>query len=174
MKKSLKIINLLSISLILFLAIFCFTGCVSGVVSEQQYSELIDGVNAQDKDGNSVYYEMRTLVDDTQFNTNIQSKPYCRLDIYVRQSCQTKGVVFIVRSSEDCNLKFTTYINEEIKSTKTKEIKKGITTDIDMFFDTSSSCNSSSDFYIEIEEQNNEDEQLTSFQFDSLIIFLEE
>ena len=45
---------------------------------------------------------------------------------------------------------------------------------IDMFFDTSSSCNSSSDFYIEIEEQKNEDEQLTSFQFDSLIIFLEE
>ena len=174
MKKSRKIINLLSISLIFILAIFCFTGCVSGVVTEQQYSELIDGVNAQDKDGNSVYYEMRTLVDDTQFNTSIQSKPYCRLDIYCKQSCQTKGVVFIVRSSDDCTLKFTTFIDEEIKSTKTKELKKGITTSIDMFFDTSSLCNSSSDFYIEIEEQNLEDEQLTSFQFDSLIIFLEE
>ena len=174
MKKSLKIINLLSISLILFLAIFCFTGCVSGVVSEQQYSELIDGVNAQDKDGNSVYYEIKTLVDDTQFNTSIQSKPYCRLDIYVKQSCQTKGVVFIIRSSENCTLKFTTFIDEEIKSTKTKEIKKGITTDIDLFFDSPVGCNSSSDFYIEIEELKNEDDELTSFQFDSLIIFLEE
>lgn len=174
MKKSLKIINLLSISLILFLAIFCFTGCVSGVVSEQQYSELIDGVNAQDKDGNSVYYEIKTLVDDTQFNTSIQSKPYCRLDIYFRQSCQTKGAVFIIRSSEDCTLKFTIFIDEEIKSTKTKEIKQGITTDIDLFFETPVACNSISDFYIEIEEHNNEDNEQTSFQFDSLIIFLEE
>lgn len=174
MKKSLKIINLLSISLILFLAISCFTGCVSGVVSEQQYSELIDGVNAQDKDSNSVYYEIKTLVDDTQFNTSIQSKPYCRLDIYFRQSCQTKGAVFIIRSSEDCALKFTIFIDEEIKSTKTKEIKQGITTDIDLFFETPVACNSISDFYIEIEEQNNEDNELTSFQFDSLIIFLEE
>lgn len=174
MKKSLKILNLFTLSLILILASFCFTGCVSGVVSEEQYSEIISGVNAEDKDGNSVYYETKTLVDNTQFNTNIQSKPYCRLDIYFRQSCQTKGVVFIVRSSEDCTLKFTILIDEDIKATKTKELKKGITTDIDMFFDGTFSCNSISDFYIEIEEQKNEDEELTSFQFDSLIIFLEE
>lgn len=175
MKKVLKTINILTTILIILIASLVLTGCVSGVVSEEQYTEIFDGVDAQDKDGNSVYYQMRTLVDNTEFNSNLQSKPYCKLDIYLKQSCQIKGVVFIVRSSNNCTLKFTTLIDGEIKSTKTKEINSGVVCDIDLFFDTTCNCNTRSDFSIEIEEQNkSEDDEKTAFQFDSLVIFLEE
>lgn len=169
MKKVLKIIGLLSVVII---AMFLFTGCVDGVVSEDNYCEIFEGVSAEDADGNSVYYQMRTLVDDTQFNSTIQSKPYCKLDIYLRSNCQIRGVVFIVRSSEDCTLEFTTCIDGDEKTSITKSFKKGVTTDVDLFFETTVRCNSLTDFYIEINEQNNEEK--TAFQFDGLVIFLEE
>ena len=169
MKKVLKIICLLSV---IVLVVILFTGCVDGVVSEENYCEIFYGVDAEDDDGNSVYYEMRTLVDDTEFNSSIQSKPYCKLDINLKKSCQIRGVVFIVRSSEDCTLKFTTYIDGDSKSIKTKTLSKGVTTDIDLFFSGPVSCNSQTEFYIEVEENKSEDK--TAFQFDSLIIFLKE
>lgn len=169
MKKVLKIICLLSV---IVLVVILFTGCVDGVVSEENYCEIFYGVDAEDDDGNSVYYEMRTLVDNTEFNSSIQSKPYCKLDISLKKSCQIRGVVFIVRSSEDCTLKFTTYIDGDSKSIKTKTLSKGVTTDIDLFFSGPVSCNSQTEFYIEVEENKSEDK--TAFQFDSLIIFLKE
>lgn len=169
MKKVLKIICLLSV---IVLVVILFTGCVDGVVSEENYCEIFYGVDAEDDDGNSVYYEMRTLVDNTEFNSSIQSKPYCKLDISLKKSCQIRGVVFIVRSSEDCTLKFTTYIDGDSKSVKTKTLTKGVTTDIDLFFSDPVSCNSQTEFYIEVEENKSEDK--TAFQFDSLIIFLKE
>lgn len=169
MKKVLKIICLLSV---IVLVVILFTGCVDGVVSEENYCEIFYGVDAEDDDGNSVYYEMRTLVDDTEFNSSIQSKPYCKLDISLKKSCQIRGVVFIVRSSEDCTLKFTTYIDGDSKSIKTKTLSKGVTTDIDLFFSDPVSCDTQTEFYIEVEENKNEDK--TAFQFDSLIIFLKE
>ena len=169
MKKVLKIICLLSV---IVLVVILFTGCVDGVVSEENYCEIFYGVDAEDDDGNSVYYEMRTLVDDTEFNSSIQSKPYCKLDISLKKSCQIRGVVFIVRSSEDCTLKFTTYIDGGSKSVKTKTLTKGVTTDIDLFFSDPVSCDTQTEFYIEVEENKSEDK--TAFQFDSLIIFLKE
>lgn len=169
MKKVLKIICLLSV---IVLVVILFTGCVDGVVSEENYCEIFYGIDAEDDDGNSVYYEMRTLVDNTEFNSSIQSKPYCKLDISLKKSCQIRGVVFIVRSSEDCTLKFTTYIDGDSKSIKTKTLSKGVTTDIDLFFSDPVSCNSQTEFYIEVEENKSEDK--TAFQFDSLIIFLKE
>lgn len=169
MKKVLKIICLLSV---IVLVVILFTGCVDGVVSEENYCEIFYGVDAEDDDGNSVYYEMRTLVDDTEFNSSIQSKPYCKLDISLKKSCQIRGVVFIVRSSEDCTLKFTTYIDGDSKSVKTKTLSKGVTTDIDLFFSDPVSCDTQTEFYIEVEENKSEDK--TAFQFDSLIIFLKE
>lgn len=169
MKKVLKIICLLSV---IVLVVILFTGCVDGVVSEENYCEIFYGVDAEDDDGNSVYYEMRTLVDNTEFNSSIQSKPYCKLDISLKKSCQIRGVIFIVRSSEDCTLKFTTYIDGDSKSIKTKTLSKGVTTDIDLFFSDPVSCNSQTEFYIEVEENKSEDK--TAFQFDSLIIFLKE
>lgn len=169
MKKVLKIICLLSV---IVLVVILFTGCVDGVVSEENYCEIFYGIDAEDDDGNSVYYEMRTLVDDTEFNSSIQSKPYCKLDISLKKSCQIRGVVFIVRSSENCTLKFTTYIDGDIKSVKTKTLSKGVTTDIDLFFSDPVSCDTQTEFYIEVEENKSEDK--TAFQFDSLIIFLKE
>ncbi len=175
MKKVLKVLNLLSLILIILASTLCLSACVSGVVSEKQYTEIFSGVNAEYDDGNSVYYQMRTLVDNTQFNESIQSKPYRKLDIYISQSCQIKGIVFVVRSSENCTLKFTAYVDEEIVSVKTKTLSGSVVSDIDLFFNITYACNTGTNFYIEIEELNKqEDEENTEFQFDSLVIFLQE
>ncbi|MDD2564466.1 MAG: hypothetical protein PHU27_09655 [Salinivirgaceae bacterium] len=175
MKNVLKVLNILSLILIILASTLCLSACVSGVGSEEQYTEIFSGVNAEYDDGNSVYYQMRTLVDNTQFNTSIQSKPYRKLDIYINQSCQIKGMVFVIRSSENCSLKFTTFIDEEIVATKTKNVSGSVVSDIDLFFNITYACNIGTDFYIEIEELNQqEDEDKTAFQFDSFVIFLQE
>lgn len=175
MNKSKKFVNLLATILTVILAMISLSGCIRGVVSENQYKELFAGVVAQDESGNTIYYEMKTLVDNIKFNSSLQSKPYCKLDIYILESCQIRGTVFLIRSSENCTLKFTTFIDGEIKVTKTKTISANSNCDIDLFFDNSKLCNAKSDFYIEIEELGKQkDEQKTNFMFDSLIIFLEE
>ena len=153
MKKVLKITNIFTCILIILIASLTLTGCVSGVVSEKQYNEIFDGVDAQDKYGNSVYYQMRTLVDNIEFNSNIQSKAYCKLDIYIKQSCQIRGLFFIIRSSENCTL----------------------TKSVDLFFENEIACDNKTDLYIEVEEiKNSEEKSDTKYQFDSLVIFLSE
>lgn len=175
MKNVFKILNIIFLISIILISSFCFSACVSGVVSEKQYAEIFNGINAEYDNGNSVYYQMKTLVDNTQFNESIQSKPYRKLDIYINQSCQIKGVVFLIRSSENCTLKFTIYIDEDIASTKTETFSSSVVSDIDLFFDITYACNSRTNFYIEIEELNKqEDEEKTDFVFDSFIIFLQE
>ena len=175
MKKVLKITNIITFILIILIASLTLTGCVSGVVSEKQYSEIFDGVDAQDKDGNSVYYQMRTLVDNIEFNSNIQSKAYCKLDIYIKQSCQIRGLVFIIRSSENCTLKFTTFIDDEIITSQTVEAKNNTTKSVNLFFEKAIACDNKTDLYIEVEEiKNSEEKSDTKYQFDSLVIFLSE
>jgi len=172
MKKVFKIINTL---FILIFSSISLTACVAGVVSEKQYIEFFSGVDAIDEHGNSVFYEMKTLVDNIEFNTNIQSKSYCKLDVYLKQSCQIKGVVFLVRSSKKATYKFTTCINEMIVSTNIKEINENSTTIIELFFNDTYECKNSDEFYIEIEELNLvENEEKSKFVFDSLIVFLQE
>lgn len=78
----------------------------------------------------------------------------------------------MVRSSENCTLEFTAYLKGESKSTKTLNLKKGVATSVDLFFENPVHCNSQTEFYIEINE--NEKEDKTAFQFDSLVIFLKE
>lgn len=175
MKKVLKITNILAFILIILFTNLTFTGCISGVISEEQYSEKFDGVEAQDENGNSVYYQMRTLVDDIEFNSNIQSKAYCRLDIYIKQSCQIRGIVFIVRSSENCSLKFTTFINKNVVATQSIEARKNEIANVNLFFENVFNCDSKTELYIEINEiKKAEDLSRTNYQFDDLIIFLME
>ena len=115
-----NVIKKISIVLLLITLTIFTTGCVNGIVSEQEYVNLLYGVSAEDENGNSVFYEIQTLIDNIEFNSTIQSKAYCKLDIYLKKSCQIKGVVFLVRSSENCTLKFTTYIDGENISTTTQ------------------------------------------------------
>lgn len=167
--------NIIMIILTIIISTFMFTGCVSGVVSQEQYSEIFDGVSATDYDNNTVFYQMKTLVDNEKFNNELQSRTYCKLDIYLKKSCQIKGVVFLLRSSQDCSLKFTTYIDGEKYAENERSFFADKDQDIDLFFEEGIKANQLSDFYIEIEELNKtEDEEKTAFKFDSLIIFLEE
>lgn len=169
-----NVIKKISIVLLLITLTIFTTGCVNGIVSEQEYGNLLFGVSAEDENGNSVFYEIQTLIDNIEFNSTIQSKAYCKLDIYLKKSCQIKGVVFLVRSSENCKLKFTTYIDGESVSTTTQNLLQEKTSVIEMFFTNTITCLSDSNFYIEIEQLNTEENEKTSFKFDSLIIFLQE
>jgi len=151
------------------------TGCIDGIVSEDNYCDFINGVNAYYSENDSVYFEMRTLIDDTEFNENIQSKSYCKLDIDFKKSCQIKGVVFNVRSSNNCTLKFTALIDdEEITFTKENLLTDEII-NVAMLFENTFNVDSGESVTVKIEEElQNENDEKSTFQFDDLIIFLGE
>ena len=95
--------------------------------------------------------------------------------IYIKQSCQIRGLVFIIRSSENCTLKFTTFIDDEIITSQTVEAKNNITKSVDLFFENAIACDNKTDLYIEaLEIKNSEEKSDTKYQFDSLVIFLSE
>ncbi|MEG1752207.1 MAG: hypothetical protein RR247_04070 [Clostridia bacterium] len=175
MKSVQSIFKLITTFSLIIISCIAFSGCVAGVVSEDNYCDLIAGVNAEIDEKNSVYYEMRTLVDNIEFNSNIQIKPYCKLDIMFKKSCQIKGIVFIVRSSKNCTLKFTTFIDGSETLSRTKALTKNVMRDVDMLFVMPKNIAPTSEVFVQIKELDiNKNEEKTEFAFDSLIVFLQE
>jgi len=168
LKKIYMVISILAIP-------FLMTGCVSGIVSTDEYCNLINGVNAYYSENDSVYFDMRTLIDDTEFNECIQSKSYCKLDIDFKKSCQIKGIVFNVRSSKYCALKFTTLIDDEEIAFTNANLFADKIVNIAMFFDSTFIVDSTRFLSVRIDEEvQNENSENSTFQFDDLIIFLGE
>ena len=173
--KKVQIINVLTAILIILFAIICLTGCVSGLPNAETYNTLIDGVSAHSYDGEVVFYDMNILIDNVEFNPQIQSKPYCRLDIQQKQTVEIKGVVFIVRSSSNCTLKFTVNNNLNQIISITKNLQNNVTENIEMFFDNTQTVEENANLYIEIEEiLLTEEDEKSNFVFDTLFIFFNE
>lgn len=168
-----NVIKIFSLICLLLMTTILLSACVSGIVSEKEYHKLFSGVNAFYNEEESINYEMKLLVDNKEFNHEIESKQYCKLDINLQQNCQIKGIVFLVRSSENVDLEFTVFNDLEIVKNKTKFFTKNSSTEVDLFFENTLNISTSNEFYIEIKQPKNEDKKV-SFQFDSLVIFLEE
>ena len=170
-----KVLNKIYIVISILALPFLMTGCVSGMVSTDDYCDLINGVNAYYSENDSVYFDMRTLIDVTEFNESIQSKSYCKLEIDFKKSCQIKGIVFNVRSSKDCVLKFTTLIDDEEITFTNENLLADKVVNIAMFFDSTFIMDSTRFLSVKIDEEMQDgNSEKSTFQFDDLIIFLGE
>jgi hypothetical protein len=159
------------IILVLILSTITLSGCIEGFVDEEQYNNLISGVCAYDTSGQSYFYGNDLLQNNIEFDTQIEYKEYCKLEIWKVNDCKIRGVVFVVRSLGTVNLKFTAFANNVQLYSKQKEVKSNSTTDIDLFFEPYEFLEED-EFYITIEQiQNYEVEpELVQFKFDGVMV----
>lgn len=162
----------------LLVAILIFTtimisGCYGGIVSDEEYLNLIAGVTATKENGETINYSLNILRDEIHFNNEIESANYCKLEIQKLKNCNVRGVCFFVRSSDDSTLTFTLFHNNQKTSSITKFCERNSSTEIDFFLENSISFVASDTIHIEIEQQG-DNEDKTPFVFDTLIIFFEE
>ena len=169
-----KVCFILTIIVSVILVALLLTGCVEGFVDDEQYQNLISGVTAYDEENNSYVYDNEILLNDIEFDTQIEYKKYCRLEIRKVNNCNVRGIVFVVRSLGTGTLKFTVFANDVQLYSKQKEVKSNVTTDIDLFFEPHTFLTSDS-LYITV-EQILEDEQeegvleLMNYSFDGVMV----
>lgn len=164
---------------ILLVAILIFTtimisGCFGGLVSDEEYSTLISGITATKKNGETISYNLDILKDNIQFNNEIESADYCKLEIRNVKGCRVKSLCFFIRSSKDCILTFTLFTNNTELASVTMECASYIAEEIDFFLNETINLSTADNLYIKIEEIKGEDSANTTFVFDTLIIFFEE
>ena len=78
----------------LLVAILIFTtimisGCYGGIVSDEEYLNLIAGVTATKENGETINYSLNILRDEIHFNNEIESANYCKLEIQKLKNCNT-------------------------------------------------------------------------------------
>lgn len=166
MKKILLVVILLITTLTL-------SGCYDGLVSDEEYSNLIAGVTATKQNGQTVDYNLDILKDETHFNNEIESAVYCKLDIRQVKECKIKGLCFFVRSSQDCTLEFSMFTNNKMLVSMVYDLKSFESQEVGLFPQEGFILNDSNSLHIEINEQNNYEEK-TKFVFDTFVIFFEE
>lgn len=167
MKKFLLVVVLIITTVIL-------SGCYDGLVSDEEYSNLIAGIVATKDNGESVSYNLDLLKDETHFNNEIESAKYCKLEILHEQECKVKSICFFVRSSQDSTFTFSIFSNDKMLDSFTKECKSFESEEIDFFLTESITLNSNNNLYILIEEQTEDSTPKTNFVFDTFVIFFEE
>ena len=150
------------------------TGCVAGFVDDEQYQTLISGVTAYDDENNSYYFDNEILINNVEFDTQIEYKKYCRLEIRKVNNCKIRGIVFVVRSLETGTLKFTVFANDVQLYSKQKEVKENVTEDIDLFFEPYYFLTSDV-LYISVEQTNLEEQdegelELMNYSFDGVMV----
>ena len=169
-----KVCFILTIIVSIILIALLLTGCVAGFVDDEQYQDLISGVTAYDDENNSYYFDNEILLNNVEFDTQIEYKKYCRLEIRKVNNCKIRGIVFVVRSLETGTLKFTVFANDVQLYSKQKEVKENVTEDIDLFFEPYYFLTSDV-LYISVEQTNLEEQdegelELMNYSFDGVMV----
>lgn len=160
---------------IVFLACIMLSGCYDGLVSEEEYSGLIEGIVATKDGAESVTYKLDILKDEIEFNGEIQSATYSRIEILPIKECKVKGLSFCIRCSQNATLGLSIFTNDKFLDSAIYDCKSFEVQDVYFFFDESVVLNDENSLYILVDEQTESGRvQKTKFVFDTLLIFFEE
>jgi len=167
-------------NLILHLIVFsiCFlTGCVDGLVREDQLINLIDGMECQTIYDNLYFYQIEMLTNNTSFDEEIMFDSYSKLTLNTKENCEIKGIAFVVRSLQNANLNFQVLIQDEVLLEKEYNLVANTNEFVSLFLTESVLVSDNNFLTININEQVDElDEnfEYATFAFDSFLIFFKE
>lgn len=155
---------------IVFLIIIC--GASSGgnnTLPEEELKEVVMSVTCDVKDEESLTYDMSILVDETQFNDEIQNKNYTKIKFNQSQNFKSLGVDFVVKGTENSNFTFSLMRNDETLKTITLNITNTNFTDVNLTLSEATEISAADDFYISISQEGE-----SQFVFDTMLFFLSE
>ena len=165
------------ISLIVVFSICFLTGCVDGLVREDQLINLIDGIQCETIYNNLYFYQIETLTNNISFDEEIMFDSYSKLTLKTKENCEIKGIAFVVRSLQKANLNFQVLIQDEVLLGKEYNLTENTNEFVSLFLNESVLVGDNNLLTINISEQVDElDEnfEYTTFAFDSFLIFFKE
>lgn len=155
---------------IVFLVIIC--GASSGgnnTLSEDDLKQIIYDVSCDVKDEESIDYDMSILLDETQFNDNIQNKNYTKIKFNQSQNFDSLGIAFMVKANENCSLNFSLMKGDEVLKTTNVSLENGVVQDVNLTLENAVSVSANDEFYISINQTGE-----SPFVFDTMLFFLSE
>lgn len=155
---------------IVFLVIIC--GASSGgnnTLPEDDLKQIVYGVTCDVKDEESIDYDMSILLDETQFNDNIQNKNYTKIKFNQSQNFDSLGIAFMVKANENCSLNFSLMKGDEVLKTTNVSLENGIVQDVNLTLENAVSVSANDEFYISINQTGE-----SPFVFDTMLFFLSE
>ena len=174
MKKTMQ--NL--ITMIVVFSICFLTGCVDGLLRDDDLLNIIHGVQFETVHDNQYFYTIQTLTNNTSFDDEIIFDIYSKLTILNIQNCKIKGLAFVVRSLQNATLNFSVMLEEDLVLEKTYEFNENINQAVTLFFEeciladevNKLKVNINQTFEVDIETNY----EYANFAFDSFLIFFEE
>lgn len=155
---------------IVFLVIIC--GASSGgnnTLIEDDLKQIVYGVSCDVKDEESIDYDMSILLDETQFNDNIQNKNYTKIKFNQSQNFDSLGIAFMVKANENCSLNFSLMKGDEVLKTTNISLENGVVQDVNLTLENVVSISANDEFYISINQTGE-----SPFVFDTMLFFLSE
>ena len=155
---------------IVFLIIIC--GASSGgnnTLPEEELKEVVMNVTCDVQDEESLTYDMSILVDETQFNDEIQNKNYTKIKFNQSQNFNSLGVDFIVKTTDNATITFSLMKNEEVLNSTTLTFENSVFTDVNLTPGSAVEVSAEDEFYVVISQSNE-----TQFVFDNMLFFLSE
>lgn len=155
---------------IVFLVIIC--GASSGgnnTLLEDDLKQIVYGVSCDVKDEESIDYDMSILLDETQFNDNIQNKNYTKIKFNQSQNFDSLGIAFMVKANENCSLNFSLMKGDEVLKTTNVSLENGVVQDVNLTLENAVSVSANDEFYISINQTGE-----SPFVFDTMLFFLSE
>lgn len=155
---------------IVFLVIIC--GASSGgnnTLQEDDLKQIVYGVSCDVKDEESIDYDMSILLDETQFNDNIQNKNYTKIKFNQSQNFDSLGIAFMVKANENCSLNFSLMKGDEVLKTTNVSLENGVVQDVNLTLENAVSVSANDEFYISINQTGE-----SPFVFDTMLFFLSE
>ena len=174
MKKTMQ--NL--ITMIVVFSICFLTGCVDGLLRDDDLLNIIHGINFETIHDNQYFYTTETLTNNISFDNEIIFDSYSKLTLLNAQNCKIKGLAFVVRSLQNATLNFSVMLEEDLVLEKTYEFNANINQTVNMFFDSSILIDEVNKLTINInqifEVDSETNYEYANFAFDYFLIFFEE
>lgn len=155
---------------IVFLIIIC--GASSGgnnTLPEEELKEVVMSVTCDVKDEESLTYDISILVDETQFNDEIQTKNYTKIKFNQSQNFNSLGVAFIAKTFDNSNITFELMKNDEILKSSQINFENSVEKDVNLSLEQAVEVSATDEFYIAISQEGE-----NQFVFDTMLFFLSE
>jgi hypothetical protein len=174
MKKTMQ--NL--ITMIVVFSICFLTGCVDGLLRDNDLLNIIYGMQCDTIHDNLYFYTTQTLTNNTSFDDEIIFDSYSKLTLLNTQNCKIKGLAFVVRSLQNATLNFSVLLHQQLILEKTYEFNSNLNQTVTLFFESSILVDETNKLIINInqifEVGSEINYEYTNLAFDSFLIFFEE
>ena len=154
---------------IVFLIAICGASGGNKVVKKEVLEQTISDVVCQDKDDNSINYNISLLTNNKEFDAELLERNYTKAEFKTKKDFVTLGTSFRVVTSVDTTFEVSLMKNDECLKTDTVEVNKDSVGNINLVLEEGVEIKTTDKFYITFSNNSG-----TTFVFDTLLLFFDE